>query len=89
MATTNTHLATPDVIQAAIQCAATKSGSNPADVVKTVDMATTGGILDGYTDLISVYFEDGMVYIVSRNLDGEYRVEMSGKAYQPQLSQSA
>jgi hypothetical protein len=68
-----------EVINQAIHCAVAYDTGGQVGLsrepTRVVDMATTGGILEGYTHMIFVAFgKTG--YVVSRNLKGQYKVEI-------------
>lgn len=65
-----------EVIRQATHCAMVYRIDNTSEpVTRVVDMATTDGIPEGYTHLIFVAFgKTG--YVVSRNLEGQYKVEI-------------
>lgn len=64
------------VIRQATQCAVVYGKHDMSEQTTSVlDMATTGEIPEGYTHLIFVVI-NGIGYVVSRNLEGLYKVEI-------------
>ena len=78
---THEELNYQEVICQATHCAVaygkydTNELANKELIPRIVDMVTTGEIPEGYTHLIFIAF-DRTGYVVSRNLEGRYKVEI-------------